>query len=201
MDFAQVQALLYVFLTDANLTFRSNNVNYSLVITNKEQRIVAQAGESLDSGTQDPPHTVPVPGPGAPFADRLNYLFDRVRPPGADEYTNAHVARTISSYGDDSVTPAYIGLLRKGQRSPTVPLVPLFARFFGVEGGYFVEDEVTRRVTSQFEFLRKLSQAGVKQIALRAIGLSPQSLGEVMKKIDDVRKRDGLPDDPDRDLP
>jgi hypothetical protein len=123
-----------------------------------------------------------------------------VRPPGADEYSNAHVARTISSYGEVSVTGAYIGQLRKGAKTPGLKLVPLFARFFGVKAAFFVEDEVTRRVTGQFELLRELSQAGVKQVALRAIGLSPQSLNEVMKKIEAVREKEGLPPAPDEDL-
>jgi transcriptional regulator with XRE-family HTH domain len=162
---------------------------------------VPHAGERADNETPPTTPPVPVPGPGASFADRLNYLFDRVRPPGADEYSNAHVAREISSYGDENITGAYIGLLRKGQRNPTVKLVPLFARFFGVEAGFFVEDEVTLRVTKQFDLLRQLSQADVKQIALRAIGLSPKSLNEVLKKIEAVREREGLPSDPDQDLP
>ncbi|MEO3976913.1 hypothetical protein [Streptomyces sp. CAU 1734] len=142
-----------------------------------------------------------MPGAGTSFADRLNYLFDRVRPPGADEYSNAHVARMISSYGEDGITASYIGLLRKGQRNPTVKLLPLFARFFGVEAGFFVDDAVTSRVTGQLELLRKISQAGVKQVALRAIGLSPQSINEVMKKIDAVREREGLPSAPEQELP
>ncbi|WP_328973431.1 hypothetical protein [Streptomyces sp. NBC_00239] len=159
------------------------------------------AGERADSETPPPTAPVPAPGPGASFADRLNYLFDRVRPPGADEYSNAHAAREISSYGEENITGAYISLLRKGQRNPTVKLVPLFARFFGVEAGFFVQDEVTLRVTKQFELLRRLSQANVKEIALRSIGLSPQSLDEVLKKIEAVREREGLPSAPDQDLP
>lgn len=160
---------------------------------------MAQAGETAASESPQPVRPVPIPGPGAPFADRLSYLFDRVRAPGADEFSNAHVARTISGYGDESITGAYIGMLRKGQRTPTVTLVPLFARFFGVEAGFFVEDEVTRKVTEQFELLHKLSQAGVKQVALRAIGLSPQSLLEVLRKIEAVREQEGLPATPDED--
>jgi hypothetical protein len=161
---------------------------------------VSHAGETADREKPLPAPPVPVPGPGASFADRLNYLFDRVRAPGADEFSNAHVARTISSYGQESITGAYIGQLRKGSKTPTVKLVPLFGRFFGVEAGFFVEDEVTRKVAEQFELLRKLSQAGVKQIALRAIGLSPHSLNEVMQKIDSVREKEGLPPSPEDGL-
>ncbi|MCX4681612.1 hypothetical protein OG413_41155 [Streptomyces sp. NBC_01433] len=162
---------------------------------------MVRANETPESEPPEPAPPVPVPGPGASFAERLNYLFDRVRPPGAEEFSNAHVARTISSYGDKSITGAYIGQLRRGVKQPTLKLIPLFAKFFGVKAAFFVEDETTRRVTGQFELLRELSQAGVKQVALRAIGLSPQSLNEVMKKIEAVREQEGLPPAPDEDLP
>ncbi|WP_330328555.1 hypothetical protein OHS33_01575 [Streptomyces sp. NBC_00536] len=161
---------------------------------------MAPADEQPDTGTPER-SPAPVPGPGAPFSDRLNYLFDRVRPPGAKEFSNAHVARTISSYGKESCTGAYVGMLRKGERTPTITLVPLFARFFGVEAGYFVEDEVTRKVTDQFELLRKLSEAGVKEIALRSIGLSAKSLGKVLEAIEVVREQEGLPPPGAKDLP
>ncbi|GAA3711424.1 hypothetical protein ACRWOO_02750 [Streptomyces sp. NEAU-PBA10] len=162
---------------------------------------MAQADETAEGEPPKPAPPVPVPGPGASFADRLNYLFDRVRPPGAEEFSNAHVARTICSYGEASITGAYIGQLRKGVKLPGYPLLKPFADFFGVKPSFFVDDETTRRVTGQFELLRELSQAGVKQVALRAIGLSPQSLNEVMKKIEAVREQEGLPPAPDEDLP
>ncbi|MFJ9344128.1 hypothetical protein ACIRP0_33350 [Streptomyces sp. NPDC101733] len=142
-----------------------------------------------------------MPGPGATFGDRLNFLFDRVRPPGAEEYTNAHVARTISSYGEDSYTRAHISYLRAGKRTPTITMVPLLARFFGVEAAYFVEDEVTRKVATQFEILRKLKESGVEQIALRAMGVSAAGRRKVLAALDAVREEEGLPADPGRDLP
>ncbi|MDH6540307.1 hypothetical protein ACFXJO_10425 [Streptomyces lavendulae] len=157
-----------------------------------------------DSGPDGPGATrsgrVPVPGPGAPFSDRLNFLFDRVRPPGAEEYTNAHVARTISSYGEDSYTRSHISYLRAGKRTPTITMIPLLARFFGVEASYFVEDEVTRRITTQFEILRKLKENGVEQIALRAMGVSAAGQRKVLAALEAVRKEEGLPADPERDL-
>ncbi|MFJ4703039.1 hypothetical protein ACIP5N_33295 [Streptomyces sp. NPDC088768] len=155
-----------------------------------------------DTAKGEPPEQalpVPVPGPGASFAERLNYLFDRVRPPGAEEFSNTHVARTVSSHSETSVTSAYIGQLRKGTKLPGYKLLKPFADFFGVKASFFVDDETTRKVTDQFELLRQLQQAGVTQVALRAIGLSPQSLHEVMKNIEAVREKEGLPPAPDED--
>ncbi|WP_199820326.1 helix-turn-helix transcriptional regulator [Streptomyces rimosus] len=162
---------------------------------------MAHRDEIPDTGVsaQSP---VPVPGPGASFADRLNYLFDRVRSPGADEFSNAHVARTIAAYGEENrCTGAYLSKLRKGESQPTVGIVKVIARFFGVKASYFLDDEEREKVTAQFELLRKLSDAGVTGVALRAIGLSPKSLGEVVKKIDAVRKQEGLPPAPEEPLP
>ncbi|MET8768448.1 MULTISPECIES: hypothetical protein [unclassified Streptomyces] len=162
---------------------------------------MAHEAETTDTGTPEPTGVVPVPGPGAPFHERLNYLFDRVRPPGGKEFSNAHVAREISSYSNEvSITGAYIGQLRRGEKTPTIKLPPLFARFFGVKPRFFFEDEERQNVTEQFELLRKLTQAGVKQIALRAIGLSSKGRGEVMKKLDAVREEEGLPPASDEDL-
>ncbi|GAA4057125.1 helix-turn-helix domain-containing protein [Streptomyces shaanxiensis] len=158
-------------------------------------------GPHVPEAAQPAPAPVPVPGPGAPFSDRLNFLFDRVRPPGAEEYSNAHVARTISSYGEDSYTRSHISLLRAGKRTPTITIVPLLARFFGVEAAYFVEDEVTRKIATQFEILRKLRENGVEQIALRSMGVSAAGQRKVLAALEAVRKEEGLPDDPARDLP
>lgn len=162
---------------------------------------MVEPGDAPHASEAARPAPVPVPGPGAPFSDRLNFLFDRVRPPGAEEYTNAHVARTISSYGEDSYTRSHISLLRAGKRTPTITIVPLLARFFGVEAAYFVEDEVTRKIATQFEILRKLRENGVEQIALRSMGVSAAGQRKVLAALEAVRKEEGLPDDPARDLP
>ncbi|WP_199885507.1 helix-turn-helix domain-containing protein [Streptomyces sp. CB00455] len=159
----------------------------------------AEVGPGVPDGPRQVP--APVPGPGASFSDRLNFLFDRVRPPGAEEYTNAHVARTISSYGEDSYTRSHISYLRAGKRTPTITMVPLLARFFGVEAAYFVEDEVTRKIATQFEILRRLKESGVEQIALRAMGVSAAGQRKVLAALEAVRREEGLSDDPERDLP
>ncbi|MGW7365883.1 hypothetical protein ACWGI8_21185 [Streptomyces sp. NPDC054841] len=109
------------------------------------------------------------------------------------------MARTISSYGEDSYTRSHISLLRAGKRTPTITIVPLLARFFGVEAAYFVEDEVTRKITTQFEILRKLKENGVEQIALRSMGVSAAGQRKVLAALEAVRKEEGLPDDPARD--
>ncbi|MEU8837417.1 hypothetical protein, partial [Streptomyces sp900116325] len=132
---------------------------------------------------------------------RHNFPFDRVRPSGGKQFSNSHVVRTISLYDETSVTHAYISLLRKGERTPTITIVPLFARFFGVEAAYFVEDEVTREVMTQFEMLRKLSETDVQQIALRATGVSEAGRRQVLAALDAVREAESLPANPEKNFP
>ncbi|GAA2267413.1 hypothetical protein GCM10010145_47380 [Streptomyces ruber] len=161
---------------------------------------------------QDAEHRppVPAPGPGAGFDQRLNYLFDALRPRDGDrskintrtgEFSNAYVADTISGWGDGTITAAYIGKLRSpAGENPTIRIVRLLARFFEVPAGYFVEDEVTQSIVGQFQLVQQLRDQGVKQIAMRAAGLSPASKDALLKMVDAVRAAEGLPpatDDPD----
>ncbi|WNM32913.1 hypothetical protein RKE30_22270 [Streptomyces sp. Li-HN-5-11] len=162
---------------------------------------MAIADDRPEAGAAEQEQPVPVPGPGAPFADRLNFLFDRVRATGAREFSNQHVARTISAYGEESVTGAWIGKLRKGEGRPTITLVPLLARFFGVEAAYFVEDEVTQKVATQFELLRKIKENGIEQIFLRSMGVSAAGQRKVLAALDAVRQEEGLPPEPEEELP
>ncbi|MFC8208947.1 hypothetical protein [[Kitasatospora] papulosa] len=162
---------------------------------------MAEANDRSEVGTAEGHAPVPVPAPGAPFAAKLNFLFDRVRPKGGEEFSNAHVARTISSYGDVSYTGAWIGKLRNGAGIPTITIVPLFARFFGVEAAYFVEDETTRKIATQFEILRKLQEEGVQHIAMRAMGVSAAGQRKVLQALDAVRKEEGLPAELEEELP
>ena len=162
---------------------------------------MAVADDRPEAGAAGQVQPVPVPEPGAPFADRLNFLFDRVRATGAREFSNQHVARTISTYGEESVTGAWIGKLRKGEGKPTITLVPLLARFFGVEAAYFVEDEVTQKVATQFELLRKIRENGIEQIFLRSMGVSAAGQRKVLAALDAVRQEEGLPPEPEEELP
>ncbi|MEU1221277.1 hypothetical protein [Streptomyces microflavus] len=149
---------------------------------------------------------VPAPAPGASFAERLNYLFDNLRPRDGDptktnartgEFSNAYVAETISTYEQGTLTAAYIGKLRGPDGdNPTIRVVRLLARFFEVPAGYFVEDDVTARIIQQFSFVQRLHDEGVQSIAMRSVGLSPASQEAVLKMVEAARALEGLPPDP-----
>ncbi|MFI5859265.1 hypothetical protein [Streptomyces parvulus] len=150
---------------------------------------------------------MPAPGPGSSFAERLNYLFDVLRPRDGDpaktnrltgEFSNAYVAETISGYGDGTLTAAYIGKLRgPAGDNPSIRVARLLARFFEVPASYFVEDAVTERIVNQFQLVQQLHDQGVKNLAMRAAGLSPASKEALLKMVDAARAMEGLPESPD----
>jgi ESX-1-secreted protein regulator len=126
----------------------------------------------------------------ATFADRLNSLFDTVRPAGEDrEYTNSEVASATD------VSGSYIGYLRKGLRTnPSVETVQALARFFGVRPSYLVDDEQDdERVASaeaQLRLVQALNNPGIKQLAMRAAeaNLSATALDAVTAMIEQVSR-------------
>ena len=64
------------------------------------------------------------------LAHKLNRLFETIHPAGRGEYSPEEVARAISESGDGSISPAYIYMLRKGQRdNPTKRHLELLAGF------------------------------------------------------------------------
>lgn len=160
-----------------------------------------------DPDVEDARHPVPAPGPGSSFAARLNYLFDVLRPRDGDlaktnrltgEFSNAHVAETVSGYDDGTLTAAYIGKLRgPAGDNPSIRVARLLARFFEVPASYFVEDDVTERIVAQFQLVQQLHDQGVRNLAMRAAGLSPASKEALLKMVDAARAMEGLPESPE----
>jgi transcriptional regulator with XRE-family HTH domain len=129
---------------------------------------------------------------------RLNRLFETVHPPGRGPYSNEEVARAIRAQGGD-ISRAYLSYLRNGDRdNPTLQHLEALARFFGVPAAYFFDDGVAAETDAQLEVVVALRDAGVRTVALRVAGLSPQGLHAVSAMIEQVRTLEGLPrDSPD----
>ena len=68
--------------------------------------------------------------------------------------------------------------------------------FFGVPPAYFFDDAVAERIDAELALLTSLRDAQVRQVALRASGLSAESIGAIVDMIERVRKLEGLPDPP-----
>src|SRR5208283_3075416 len=92
----------------------------------------------------------------------------------------------------------YLWQLRKGLRdNPTRNHLAALARFFGVSPAYFFDDDAAEVVDAQLSLLAAMRDASVRSVALRAAGLSVESLAAVQVVIDHARRLEGLEPDVD----
>ncbi|MFI7129452.1 XRE family transcriptional regulator [Nonomuraea sp. NPDC050153] len=128
------------------------------------------------------------------LAEKLEYLFRTVREPGRREYSNEEVAAAIARDQDVSISASYIWYLRTGQRdNPTLKHLTALATFFGVPCAYFFDERIRDEVEGELALVVALRDAGVRDVALRASGLSVESLDTITEVIKRVRTLEGLP--------
>ena len=128
------------------------------------------------------------------LAEKLDYLFRTVRGPDRREYSNEDVAAAITRDQGVTISASYIWYLRTGQRdNPTFKHLNALARFFGVPPAYFFDEETSVRVEAELGLLTAMRDTGVRDIALRAAGLSSKSLDTINDIINHVRELEGLP--------
>ena len=139
--------------------------------------------------------------PVTTLAEKLNHLFTVVHPAGQGEYSIEHVCRAIEQAGGPTISTTYLWQLRKGQRdNPTKKHLEALATFFGVSPAYFFDDDLARQIQAELDLLATLRDSGVRRLAFRASGLSPDSLAVINEVISRVRKGEGLPERPDSDF-
>ncbi|MGN9810348.1 XRE family transcriptional regulator [Micromonospora sp. BQ11] len=111
---------------------------------------------------------------GSTLADRLNHLFEVVRPAGRDRpYSNPEVARAVSARGEVQISAQYLWALRNGSRdNPTVKQIDALAAFFGVPPAYFLSDERAADIDEQLALLAAVRDADVREIMRRSSTLS-----------------------------
>ncbi|WP_059006589.1 helix-turn-helix domain-containing protein [Streptomyces specialis] len=137
---------------------------------------------------------------GRAFAERLDYLFREVRPNGRDSYTYAEVAQGIREMTSSelAISASAIQQLRTGAKSnPKMQTIKALADFFGVPAGYFFDEEVAERTRAEIRLIAAMRDREVRKVALRANGLSTSSLNMVATVIEQARRLEGLPVDPD----
>lgn len=131
--------------------------------------------------------------PKRTFAEKLDRLFRTVHPAGRGPYSYNDVAAGIRARGPVSISPQYLWLLRRGERdNPTIQHLEAIADFFGVPAAYFLDDAKAAVVDQELETVIALRDSSVRQVALRAAGLSPRSLDAIQEMIEQVRRLEGL---------
>jgi transcriptional regulator with XRE-family HTH domain len=134
------------------------------------------------------------PAAGRTLAQRLEYLFRTVRGSGRREYSNEEVATAITRDQGVTISASYLWYLRTGQRdNPTLKHLNALARFFGVPAAYFFDDETANQVEAELALLTAMKDARIRDVALRADGLSAESLDTIRDVIARVRQLEGLP--------
>jgi transcriptional regulator with XRE-family HTH domain len=127
------------------------------------------------------------------LAQKIDRLFTTVRPPKG-EYTHEEVATAIRTAGGPTISATYLWQLRKGHRdNPTKRHLEALSAFFGVSPAYFFDDEAAVRIEAELSLLTAMRDASVRQVALRASGLSTESLQTIADMVERVRKLEGLP--------
>ncbi|AKN17878.1 hypothetical protein MHAE_06774 [Mycobacterium haemophilum DSM 44634] len=89
---------------------------------------------------------------------------------------------------------SYMWQLRTGvKNNPTVQHLRAIAEFFGVSPSYLIDPDIDPRIDAQLNLLQAWRDSGVRDLAMRASGLTPQSLDSLAAMIDHVRQLEHLP--------
>jgi transcriptional regulator with XRE-family HTH domain len=131
------------------------------------------------------------------IAHRLDRLFETCQPNGRP-YTLRDVVDGVNkAAGHNLLSVQYLSQLRNGDRTePSYSRLDAIAKWFGVPVTYFSDDQTFQHADDELRTLNLMRDAGVRDVAFRAAGLSEQSLALVSALLDTVRKAEGLPEDP-----
>ena len=129
------------------------------------------------------------------IASRLDHLFRTVHPKDHGPYTAAEVAAAINAAAGEHVIGAtYIWQLKTGRRdNPTYKHLLALSRFFGVSPMYFFDEAEAERGAIPAEVTAALKDDEVREIALRAAGLSEHSLKAIRAMVDSARTMERIP--------
>jgi transcriptional regulator with XRE-family HTH domain len=126
------------------------------------------------------------------FSARLNRLFDTVYPPGRGPHTSAEVIAALKSEGVTMSAP-YLSQLRSGNRTnPSSATMAALANFFRIRPAYFTDDEYYEKLEKELSWLLVMRDEGVRRIAIKASGLSPEAQQDVVHRVDELRRKEHL---------
>ena len=62
------------------------------------------------------------------------------------------------------------------------------------EAAYFTDDEYYEKLDKELTWLANMRDEGVRRIAARTVGLSPEAQQDIVEKVDELRRREHLAD-------
>lgn len=126
------------------------------------------------------------------FAARLNRLFDTVYAPGRGPHTSAEVLAALKAEGVTMSAP-YLSQLRSGNRTnPSAATMAALANFFRIKPAYFTDDEYFAKLDQELTWLAEMRDAGVRRIAARTVGLSPEAKEDLVRHAEELRRKELL---------
>ncbi|GAU67185.1 putative transcriptional regulator [Streptomyces sp. NBRC 110611] len=127
------------------------------------------------------------------FGQRLNQLISALYPDGYTRPGYARLAREVREATGGTISGTYLWELATGKKSNvTLDQLDVLAEFFGVPPEYFLHDEVADRVGSELAPAGEPRDAKVRNLALRAEGLSAANLDALLIMVDEARRVQGL---------
>jgi ESX-1-secreted protein regulator len=119
------------------------------------------------------------------LAEKIDILFQTVRRPNRELFSNDEVATACREATGESFSATYLWQLRTGRRdNPTMRHLEALAQFFEVPLAYFFDDDQSSAIARELELLGVLRDAGVRNVALRALTLSPEGIDTLNDMID-----------------
>lgn len=132
----------------------------------------------------------------AKFDQRLSELIAALYPDERQRPGYAKIAAQIRQTTGGTISATYLWELATGKkRNVTLEQLDVLAEFFGVPPEYFFDDQVAERVNSQLKLAAALRDTRVRNLALRADGLSPETLDALLTMVNEARRLQRLPDD------
>ncbi|WP_127360941.1 helix-turn-helix domain-containing protein [Actinacidiphila soli] len=127
------------------------------------------------------------------LAEKIDYLFTTVHPKNRGPYTYEEVASGIKRSGGPTISASYVWQLRTGAKdNPTMKHLEALSGFFGVSPSYFFNEETSERIAANLSMLASMRDNQVRSVALRASGLSPETLTTIQGFIERARALEGL---------
>ncbi|MFD6161650.1 XRE family transcriptional regulator [Nocardia sp. NPDC060256] len=120
-------------------------------------------------------------------------MFQIIPSSSGEQHTNEEVATACRDATGGSFSATYLWQLRTGRRdNPTKRHLEALANFFEVPVAYFFDDDQGKQIQAELELLGALRNAEVRNVALRAVNLSPDGLGTVNDIIDAIVRREAM---------
>ncbi len=125
---------------------------------------------------------------------KLNRLFEVMRKPSEPTMSNAAAAAAIAEQTGVSISATYLWQLRTGAKTnPTVQHLRAIAEFFGVSAYYLIEPGAHPHIDAQLNLIQALRDSGVRGLAMRAQGLTTDSINSLAAMADQIRQLEQLP--------